>query len=102
MRILVTGSTGQLGFEVLRVFSDSGYELMTPGRQELDFSNPEQVGDRVRALHADWVINCAAYTAVDKAEAEPELAFKINADGPRNIAEIAQCIGARLIHVSTD
>lgn len=70
--------------------------------QEIDITNL----DDLRIFSADkpisWIINCAAYTAVDKAEDEPDLAFKINADGPRNIAEIAKNKGAKLIHISTD
>ena len=70
--------------------------------QEIDITN---LGE-LRIFSADkpifWIINCAAYTAVDKAEDEPDLAFKINADGPRNIAEIAKNKGAKLIHISTD
>ena len=70
--------------------------------QEIDITNL----DELRIFSADkpisWIINCAAYTAVDKAEDEPEMAFKINAAGPRNIAEIAKNNGAKLIHISTD
>jgi len=70
--------------------------------QEIDITN---LGE-LRTFSADkpisWIINCAAYTAVDKAEDETDLAFKINADGPRNIAEIAKIKGAKLIHISTD
>ena len=70
--------------------------------QEIDITNLNEL----RIFSADkpisWLINCAAYTAVDKAEDELDLAFKINADGPRNIAEIAKNKGAKLIHISTD
>ena len=102
MRILVTGSTGQLGFEVLGAFSQSGHEIIAPVRQELDFLNPEEVADRVRRLQADWVINCAAYTQVDRAESEVEQAFVINRDSAAQLAGAVAGYGGNLLHVSTD
>ena len=102
MRILVTGSTGQLGFEVLRAFSQSGHEIIAPVRRELDFLNPGQVADRVRRLQADWVINCAAYTQVDRAESEVEQAFVINRDSAAQLAGAVAGYGGNLLHVSTD
>lgn len=102
MRILVTGSTGQLGFEVVRAFSPSGHEIIAPERSELDFLNPGQVAERVRRLQADWVINCAAYTQVDRAESEVEQAFVINRDSAGQLAGAVAGYGGNLLHVSTD
>jgi dTDP-4-dehydrorhamnose reductase len=102
MRILLTGSTGQLGFEVLGAFSGSGHDMVTPARQELDFSDPGRVGDRVRQLQADWVINCAAYTQVDRAESEAAQAFLVNRDSVARLAAAVAACGGRLLHVSTD
>ena len=102
MRILVTGSTGQLGFEVLGAFSQSGHEIIAPVRQELDFLNPDEVADRVRRLQPDWVINCAAYTQVDRAESEVEQAFVINRDSVAQLAGAVAGYGGNLLHVSTD
>ena len=102
MRILVTGSTGQLGFEVVRLFSPSGHEIIAPERSELDFLNPGQVADRVRHIQADWVINCAAYTQVDRAESEVEQAFVINRDSAGQLAGAVAGYGGHLLHVSTD
>jgi len=102
MRILVTGSTGQLGFEVVSAFSQSGHEVIAPRRRELDLLNPEEVADRARQFQADWVINCAAYTQVDKAESEVEQAFVINRDSPAQMAAAVAGYGGRLLHVSTD
>ena len=102
MRILVTGSTGQLGFEVVRAFSPSGHEVIAPERSELDFLNPGQVADRVRHFQADWVINCAAYTQVDRAESEVEQAFVINRDSAGQLAGAVAGYGGNLLHVSTD
>ena len=102
MRILVTGSTGQLGFEVVRAFSPSGHEIIAPERSELDFLNPGQVAERVRHFQADWVINCAAYTQVDRAESEVEQAFVINRDSAGQLAGAVAGYGGNLLHVSTD
>ena len=102
MRILVTGSTGQLGFEVLGAFSQSGHEIIAPVRQELDFLNPDEVADRVRRLQPDWVINCAAYTQVDRAESEVEQAFVINRDSVAQLAGAVAGYGGNLLQVSTD
>ena len=102
MRILVTGSTGQLGFEVVRAFSPSGHEIIAPERSELDFLNPGQVAERVRHIQADWVINCAAYTQVDRAESEVEQAFVINRDSAGQLAGAVAGYGGNLLHVSTD
>jgi len=102
MRMLVTGSTGQLGSEVVRLFSHSGHEILAPVRQELDFLNPDEVADRVRRLQPDWVINCAAYTQVDRAESEVEQAFVINRDSVAQLAGAVAGYGGNLLHVSTD
>ena len=102
MRILITGSTGQLGFEVLRAFSQSGHEVIAPGRSELDFLNPGQVAERVRHFQADWVINCAAYSQVDRAESDVEQAFVINRDSAGQLAGAVAGYGGNLLHVSTD
>jgi dTDP-4-dehydrorhamnose reductase len=70
--------------------------------QEIDITDLSCLQKFAASLPLTWIINCAAYTAVDRAEDEPERAFKINADGPRNIAQVAAGQGARLIHISTD
>lgn len=102
MRILLTGATGQIGFEVLRAFSQSGHEVIAPVRRELDFLNPGQVADRVGRFQADWVINCAAYTHVDRAESEVEQAFVVNRDSAARLAEAVAGYGGNVLHVSTD
>lgn len=70
--------------------------------KEVDITDSVQLQEFVADKPLSWIINCSGYTAVDKAEDEPKLAFRINADGPRNIAEIAGNKGAKLIHISTD
>ena len=70
--------------------------------QEVDITNPGRLQEFAARKGLTWIINCAAYTAVDRAEDEPERASRINADGPRNIAHVAAAQGAKLIHISTD
>ena len=102
MRILVTGSTGQLGLEVVSALSQSGHEVIAPLHRDMDFLNPDAVADRTRHLQADWVINCAAYTQVDRAESEVEQAFVINRDSAARLAGAVAGYGGQLLHVSTD
>ncbi|MDX2456700.1 MAG: dTDP-4-dehydrorhamnose reductase [Gammaproteobacteria bacterium] len=102
MRVLVTGATGQLGYEVAQGFGRSGHEVIAPARRELDFSHPEQVAESARTLQADWVINCAAYTQVDKAEADAPQAFIVNRDSPEQLAQAVADYGGRMLQVSTD
>lgn len=102
MRILITGAGGQLGKEAAQGFAAKGDEIVAVGRAELDFSVPGVVADAVAAYKADWVINCAAYTRVDKAEDEAELAFRLNRDSARAVAEGAKKHNSRLLHLSTD
>ncbi len=78
-----------------------GCDIVNAG-YKMDISDPAQVNDRFSSLKPEVVINCAAYTAVDKCETERELAWKINADGPKNLALAADRFNARLIHISTD
>ena len=102
MRVLVTGASGQLGFEVAHGFARSGCEVIAPVRRELDFSHPGQVAESARALRADWVINCAAYTQVDRAESDAQQAFVVNRDSPGQLARAVADYGGRLLQVSTD
>lgn len=100
-RVLLTGANGQLGWELQRT-CPAGIELHALTHAELDITDAQAVMDKVQAIRPDWIINAAAYTAVDKAESEPEQAFAINAQGARHLAEAARIIGARMAQVSTD
>lgn len=105
MRVLVTGVTGQVGGALVRLAGDKaaeGIEIVGVGRDRLDLAQPGRIDGALDAVRPDLVINPAAYTAVDKAEQEPDLAFTINRDGPAALA--AACAERRigLIHVSTD
>ena len=103
MKILVTGSKGQLGTE-LRLISLRLAEISFTftDYEELDITNPEQVNTFISALKPDWIINCAAYTAVDKAEQEPEQAMLLNAEAVAHLAKAAQRDNCRIVQISTD
>ncbi len=102
MKILITGANGQLGYETQRILQGKGLNAIGIGRKQLDFSQPERVAEYIAAERADWVINCAAYTQVDKAEEEIELAFRVNRDAAKAVAEGVHHYAGRLLQVSTD
>lgn len=102
MKVAVTGAGGQLGTDLVRLLQSAGIDVLPLHTADIDFAAPETVAGAVHTLSADWVINCAAYTAVDKAEDEPELAARINRDSAGELAKGAAASGARLVHISTD
>lgn len=99
--ILVTGGTGQVGGELISVLAGLG-EVYAPGRGELDLADEGSIREAVQRFAPRWIVNPGAYTAVDKAETEKELAYAINADAPRILGEEAKKIGAAVVHFSTD
>ncbi|EDX71927.1 dTDP-4-dehydrorhamnose reductase [Coleofasciculus chthonoplastes PCC 7420] len=101
MRILLTGMAGQLGSELQQTLAPLG-EVMGVDRQGLDLTQPDKIRQVIGEFKPDMIVNAAAYTAVDKAETETELANAINGTAPTIMAEAAQQLGAALIHVSTD
>lgn len=101
MNILVTGQSGQLGSELGHVLSTLGKVLLV-GRQSMNLENPAGMREFIASNRPDIIVNAAAYTAVDKAESEPELAHKVNCIGPRILAEEVRKLGALLVHYSTD
>lgn len=101
MKVLLTGSRGQLG----SCFCDrlpAGWEVLATDSDSLDIADLARVKQVVAEYRPDAIVNAAAYTAVDKAETESELAARINEQGPKNLAQAAAAVGCRLIHVSTD
>ncbi|MDF9618250.1 dTDP-4-dehydrorhamnose reductase [Pseudomonas entomophila] len=101
MKILVCGHNGQVA-QALQGALDGLGEVLALGRDRLDLARPEALRDPLRQLKPDLIINAAAHTAVDQAESEPELAFAINAEAPRVLAEEAARLEVPLIHYSTD
>jgi len=92
--ILIAGANGQLGTELSKLLPDA----VLAGKDELDITDEKAVKTFVKNKNVEIIINCAAYTAVDKAEDEPELAAKVNIDGAGNLAKFAK----KIIHISTD
>ena len=101
MKILLTGANGQLG-QALCASVPPESALVATSRQELDLADAQACRSAVHNHRPDWVLNAGAYTAVDKAESEPELAQAVNAGAPRAFAEALADIGGRLLQLSTD
>ncbi len=99
--ILLTGSNGQVGWELQRVLPAAG-RLVALTREQLDLANPDAIRSVIQQYQPDIILNPAAYTAVDKAEGEPELALAVNGIAPGVMAEEARKLNALLIHFSTD
>jgi len=101
MRILLTGSQGQVGWELQRALSLMG-EVVALHRGQCDLSDADGLRRVVQAAAPQVIVNAAAYTAVDKAESEPDPVFAVNSDAPGILAQEAKRLGALLIHYSTD
>lgn len=101
IRVLLTGKDGQLG-QALQSLLPAGVELVATGRQELDLADATACREAVERVRPDWVLNAGAYTAVDRAESEADLAMAINAAAPGAFADALKSTGGRLWQVSTD
>ena len=106
MKILLLGKNGQVGWELQRALAPLGeivaLDFDSPGELRADFTQPEALAATVRAIAPQIIVNAAAHTAVDKAEAEPDVARTINATAPAVLAREARALGAWLLHYSTD
>lgn len=103
MKLLVTGKDGQVAACLLQAAAKlDGVELVAAGRPELDLARPETITRAIAAARPDIVVSAAAYTAVDKAEDEPDLAHAVNSVGAGAVAAAAAAVGAAVIHLSTD
>ena len=106
MKILITGSEGQLGKSLALTnplkIKDDELVIFKVNKEELDLSNEFSCKYIIEKIQPDWVINCGAYTAVDKAEREKSLAFQINGNGPYYLAKYLKNHGGKLIHISSD
>ena len=100
--ILVTGITGQLGHDVAKELARRGEDFIATTRNEIDLTTEEGAKSFILEKKPEAVIHCAAYTAVDKAEEEAELALTVNGMGTRRIAEACREIGAKMLYISTD
>ncbi len=100
MRILVTGTAGQF-VSALRSL-ETTHDIVTLGRPEADLAAPESLRAPIERLRPDLILSSAAYTQVDKGESEPDLAFRINAEAPAELARIARTLDVPLLHISTD
>lgn len=101
MKILLTGRDGQVGWELQRTLAPLG-EVVALGRNALDLADGDAIRQAVRHLGPDLIVNAGAYTAVDRAEQEPERAMAVNGTAPGLLAEEAKRLGAAIIHYSTD
>lgn len=103
MKILVTGVRGQLGYDCVRELKERGYtNVKGIDKDELDITDEEKVLSYIRDFNPDVVMHNAAWTAVDKAEEMKDLVYKVNALGPKYIAEACKEVGAKMVYISTD
>lgn len=102
MKILVTGAGGQLGRDLVDVLRERGDDVIAATRREMDYTDIEHVADFVIRSRPDWVVNCAAYTQVDKAESDEKTAFLVNESAAGKVAQATTVVGAGLLHLSTD
>lgn len=102
MRLAVTGKQGQVVTALIERGPEAGVEIVAVGRPELDLADPASIRRVLSEVKPDAIVSAAAYTAVDKAESEPELAFAVNAKGPQALAEVADELGIPVVHLSTD
>ncbi len=102
MKVLVTGVKGQLGHDVMNELAKRGLDSVGVDIDEMDVTDRVSVGKVIRKAAPDAVIHCAAYTAVDAAEENEELCRRVNAGGPRNIAEVCRELDIKMLYISTD
>ena len=99
MRVLIFGNSGQVSRELARLSWPEDIDVVQLGRDACDFSQPTSIAAALEPIGPDFVINAAAYTAVDRAESEPELAMTVNGEAPKEIARLCERIGAALVHI---
>ena len=101
-RILVTGANGMTGSDLCAQAAAAGWTVRAMSRADADITDSRALREAANNFHPHVIVNCAAYTAVDRAESEPELAMAVNGDGAANVARAAAAVGAPIVHVSTD
>ena len=102
MKVLITGASGQLGFDAVKVLREQGVDCLGVGSKELDVTDRDAVLRVFDTYRPDAVLHCAAWTKVDLAEDEPERCMRVNAEGTRNVALACRECGAKMVYISTD
>lgn len=103
MKFLVTGASGQLGFDIVRELKERGYsDILAPGSSEMNITDGNKVDEIISNYKPNVIFHCAAYTAVDKAEEDKEKCYNINVIGTKNIVDAAKKSGAKVVYISTD
>jgi len=102
MKIWVPGAYGMLGGAICRALKVADIQISATRTTDVDITNAEETARHVQAFEPNWIINCAAFTNVDGAETEAQLAKRVNSDGPRHLSQAALTCGAGLVHISTD
>lgn len=102
VKVLLFGPNGQVGNACQKAFQSAGFDVIALDRSEVDFAEPEQVYQAILRHKPDWVVNACAYTAVDKAESEPELAYQINGESVAQMAKACAELTIPTLHISTD
>lgn len=102
MHVVIVGGSGLLGSEVVQAAHYRGWEIEVPRRSELDITDDRSITAYFLHVQPDWIINCAAYTAVDDAESDKDKAYQLNAFGPYWLGRVAQWTDARILQISTD
>lgn len=103
MKYLITGGTGQLGYDIIKeLINRNEKDYLAPSSKEMDITNQKQVENIILNYKPDIIFHCAAYTAVDKAEEDKENCYNINVNGTKNIVSVAEKINAKVVYISTD
>ena len=102
MKVLVTGSAGQLGYDVIRTLENRGIPCRGVDKEDFDLTDADAVMDYICEYAPSVIVHCAAYTAVDRAESEPERCAAVNGDGTMNMVRAALSVGAKMVYISTD
>jgi len=102
MKVLVTGVKGQLGYDVVRILKERNIEHLGVDIDDFDITDEKATREYISKYQPDTVVHCSAFTAVDKAEENPELCKKVNVDGVKNIAMVCKDLNAKMMYISTD
>lgn len=102
MRVLITGGSGQLGYDIAKLLEENNTMMYVPTHEEMDITDRDSVMKAFYSFKPDVVFHCAAYTAVDKAEEDKERCYDINVNGTKNIVDASDIYGSKVVYISTD